>query len=209
MIKLLLVRHGLTDWNMEGRMQGQTDVPLNDIGREQARRLAPLIQEMSIDAVLASDLSRAWETAEIITMGKSLELKPEPRLREVGMGVFESLTYVEALEKYPVEVQAWVTEKRITPEGGESSAEFAGRVGSLLTELRQNDRDQTLLLVGHGGSIREMMRLALGISEMGRGHFEIENTSVTELHFVEDYPIFHKVNDTRHLDGFEEPKKSI
>src|SRR5262252_2076150 len=92
MTTLLLVRHGETDWNAEGRLQGHTDRPLSDFGRRQARALADELAGDSIVAVYASDLSRARETAEIVAAQLGLEVALDPRLREKDWGTWEGLT---------------------------------------------------------------------------------------------------------------------
>ena len=96
MLRLILVRHGETEWNAQRRYQGHSDVPLSALGRRQAARAAERLAALKIDAVYTSDLGRALETAEIIAEQRGLEVCAEPRLRELNFGVFEGLTFDEA-----------------------------------------------------------------------------------------------------------------
>jgi len=201
MLHLILIRHGLTDWNAERRYQGQTDIPLNDMGREQAGRLAKRLAERTVDALYASDLKRAWETAE--TIGRAMEIEPvaEKRLRELGFGVIEGLTFEQAEARYPREMQAWVTDRTPLPEAELPDA-FCERVQSLLDDLRQQHDKQTVMLVGHGGPLREMLRLAFELPPKGRWYFGTENVSLTELLVYDDHIRLLLMNDTCHLlDG--------
>ena len=99
MTKLLLVRHGETDWNRHGRWQGGSDTQLNDLGREQARALAEEL-DGEIDVLYSSDLARARETAEIVAAKLGLEVRLDPRLRERGFGSWEGLTTIEIEERF-------------------------------------------------------------------------------------------------------------
>src|SRR5574342_1066726 len=101
MLHLMLVRHGESEWNAQRRYQGQSDVPLSALGRRQAQLVAGRLAGVKIDAAYASDLVRAWETASAIAEKSSLNVIPEPRLRELKFGVLEGLTFDEAQAQYP------------------------------------------------------------------------------------------------------------
>ena len=98
MLHILLVRHGETEWNKERRYQGQVDIPLSIIGKQQAALVAESLEGRKIDVIYASDLKRAWQTASAITQKNGLDISSEPRLREMGFGVLEGLTWDEAQE---------------------------------------------------------------------------------------------------------------
>jgi broad specificity phosphatase PhoE len=198
---LLLVRHGETDWNVQRRYQGKKDVPLNDAGRRQAALVAPRLARYTIDAAYASDLSRAWETAAIIGQALSIEVKPEPRLHEIGFGVIEGLTFDQAQARYPGVIPAWVSGENVTPAGGESRHDFAVRVEAFLDELKQAHRNETVLLVAHGGPIRQILRLTLHLPPEGQWYFQIDNASVSELSLYDEQPVIVRLNDTYHLNG--------
>jgi broad specificity phosphatase PhoE len=147
---LLLVRHGETDWNADGRLQGQTDRPLSDFGRRQAQRLAGELEREEIEAIYSSDLSRARETAEILGERLGLPVALDPELREKDWGTWEGLT---AVERDRVEFV------------GESTEAHQER---MLRALRRiSDRHPgsgCVLVVTHGGSMRRVQTVALGLA---------------------------------------------
>ena len=201
-LRLLLARHGKTDWNAAGRYQGQADPPLNQSGRRQAGFLAARVAGRQIDAFYCSDLQRAQETATIV--GKALRKKPvpDPRLREIGFGILEGLTFAEANARYAKIIVEWLDGDRAVLPGGESREAFSQRLLSLLEELKEKHNGQRLFLVTHGGAIRELLRLALGLPPQGHWSFTVENGSLSELELYGDRPLLRTLNDTSHLgDG--------
>jgi probable phosphoglycerate mutase len=199
MLHLILVRHGETEWNAQRRYQGQTDVPLSELGRRQAECVADRLVGQTIDAVYASDLQRAWETAQIIAAKSGLQVMPEPRLRELKFGVLEGLTFDEAQEQYPEMINAWLEDFNRPPEGGETIELFNSRVVSLLNDLKAKHDEQTMLLVAHGGPLSEVLRVVLGLSREKRWYLEMENASLSEVLIAEDYVSLKRLNDTCHL----------
>ena len=199
MLHLILVRHGETEWNVQRRYQGQFNVPLSSVGRQQAERIAERLASQKIDAVYASDLERAWETAAIIAAKHNLAVASEPRLRELKFGVLEGLTFDEAQIQYPEMITAWLKDFNQPPQGAETIDLFNARIISLLDELKQKHDEATLLLVGHGGSLSEILRVILGLSRAKRWYFEMENASLSEVSIAEDYVSLKRLNDTGHL----------
>lgn len=171
MTELYLVRHGETDWNRERRIQGRTDIPLNDTGRAQARSTAGLLATQAWDAVLTSPLLRARETAEII--GARLGIAPESLdlLIERNYGEAEGCTDAELDERFPGER---------TPSGRESREEVVARVLPALELLSRERRGQRIVVVSHGGVIRSLL---LAIEPVGGVHESepITNGSVHSL----------------------------
>jgi broad specificity phosphatase PhoE len=145
---LLLVRHGETDWNADGRLQGQTDRPLSDFGRRQARQLADQLVDEQLEAIYSSDLSRAHETAEIVGARLGLEVVLDPDLREKDWGTWEGLT---AAERDRVEFV------------GESTEAHQERILRALRRISErHPGDGRVLVVTHGGSMRRVQTAALG-----------------------------------------------
>jgi broad specificity phosphatase PhoE len=145
---LLLVRHGETDWNADGRLQGQTDRPLSDFGRRQARQLAAELTEEDLEAIYSSDLSRARETAQIVAERLGLPVLLDPDLREKDWGTWEGLT---AVERDRVEFV------------GESTEEHQERILRALRRIAERHTgDGRVLVVTHGGSMRRVQTAALG-----------------------------------------------
>jgi broad specificity phosphatase PhoE len=199
MLQLMLVRHGESEWNAQRRFQGQSDVPLSALGRLQAQLVAERLAGVKIDAVYASDLVRAWETAAAIAAQGNLEVISEPRLRELKFGVFEGLTFEEAEAHYPEMVAAWLDDFNRPPDGAETIDLFNARVVSLLDDLKAKHDEQVVLLVGHGGSLSEILRVVMGLSREKRWYLEMENTSLTEVLVAENYVSLKRLNDTCHL----------
>lgn len=199
MLHLMLVRHGETEWNVQRRYQGQSDVPLSELGRWQAQHIAARLARGKIDAVYASDLKRAWETASVIAKKNGLEVASEPRLRELKFGILEGLTFEEAESLYPDMIAAWLEDFNNTPEGAETIDQFNERIVSLLDDLKGKHDEQVVLLVGHGGSLSEIMRVVLGLSPEKRWYLEMENTSLSEVLIAEGYVGLKRLNDTCHL----------
>jgi len=147
---LLLVRHGETDWNAAGRLQGQTDRPLSDFGRRQARQLAEELDGEQFDAIYASDLARARETAEIVGERLGLPIELDPDLREKDWGNWEGLT---AVERDRVEFV------------GESTRAHQERILRALRRISEcHPGNERILVVTHGGSMRRVQAAATGIA---------------------------------------------
>ena len=184
---------------MQRRYQGQSDVPLSELGKRQAELIAERLAGTDIDAIYASNLERAWQTAQAIAKKNNLAVFSEPRLRELKFGVLEGLTFEEAENQYPEMIVSWLQDFNNTPDGGEKIDEFNTRVVSLLDDLRKKHDEQSVLLVGHGGSLSEILRVILGLSREKRWYLEMENASLSELLIAEDYVAFNRLNDTCHL----------
>ena len=166
---ILLVRHGETDWNAERRVQGKTDRPLNDTGRQQARTVAAQLAGVPLAAVYSSDLSRALETARVVADAHELSVTSMPELRERDFGTWEGLTDEEILMRFP--------EARTGPWGdAETRDELAARVLSALRGISENHAGETVLVVTHGGPLRAMLAHV-----SGDGSGPIANCHVLEL----------------------------
>jgi len=176
--RVLLVRHGETDYNQQRRWQGQLDTPLNENGRKQAQALAKKIIEYSVDAIYSSDLSRAAETATILASALELPVIPEPRLREMHVGIFQGLNREQIHQQYPYEMHCWTNDDTYVPHGGESRAQLQLRAYEALQELMQK-KHRTLLLVTHGGTIRLLLQKIMPHAQLNGLHFA--NTSLTIL----------------------------
>jgi len=169
--RLLLVRHGETDWNAEGRLQGHTDRPLSDYGRRQARALAEELADEPLDALYASDLARARETAEIVGARLGLPVVLEPDLREKNWGTWEGLTPTERAEVEFV---------------GESTEQHEERTLGALRRIAERHPGGRILVVTHGGSVRRAQTAALGlalpvVANCGRWSCACENGALRPL----------------------------
>jgi broad specificity phosphatase PhoE len=159
-----VARHGETDWNAAGRWQGHTDVPLNDNGRAQAKALAARLREAGLAGVVASDLSRAHETARIVAAELGVSVAYVERdLRERSFGVFEGLTRTECETTQATAWRAWLFD-RTPPEGAEGLEALTGRVvaavGRVATTVAM--QDAPALVVTHGGALRALVASVTG-----------------------------------------------
>lgn len=159
---LVLVRHGETQWNKEGRYQGQHDIPLSKTGQQQAKQLAQFFSSWSLDAVYASDLTRAADTASAIAQVHQLPVITDPRLREYAFGVWEGLTRAEIKHKYPELYYGRRTNIDILIPGGETGSQVQARAFQWLLEAADQEHE-TVLAVSHGGTIRALLAKILEI----------------------------------------------
>jgi broad specificity phosphatase PhoE len=168
---LILVRHGETDWNRDGRWQGQADAPLNKRGREQAMALADELAGEEVAAVYASDLSRARETAEILAARLGRPVDVDPRLREVHIGGWSGLTTDEIEARFPDDVLHWYEgDPSHSFDGGETYAAMGARVVAALEEIAARHPSDRVLVVLHGGPIRALLAHASGITYEEQRH---------------------------------------
>jgi broad specificity phosphatase PhoE len=165
--RLLIARHGETDWNKQLRFQGHADPPLNETGRRQAAELAARLAREPIDAIWASPLQRARETAEIVAEPHGLAVELEPGLMEVDVGSWSGKTRAELEELYPDAFRRWVEVDGGWDPGwqdGETYEQMAERVRAAVERIAAQHADQTVLLVAHGGTVRALQSIALGLS---------------------------------------------
>ena len=159
-----LARHGETEWNALGKLQGRTDIPLNDVGRAQARALAARLEGERIASVTTSDLSRASETGAIVADAIRVTARHvDPDLRERSFGVFEGLTRDECAARFPAEWRAWV-DHTITPAGAEPREDAVARMVRAMTRIAAPPPGEVSLVISHGGAMRLLLLEWLGVS---------------------------------------------
>ncbi len=162
--RLVLWRHGQTLWNAENRHQGQIDIPLNDVGREQARHAAQTLLAMKPTHVIASDLERAFETGQILADLAGVSLSTDERLRETFAGEWQGMTRDEIVAKYPADYAAWGGDSEIRPGGGETRWEVSQRVVAAIEDALLNiPAGGTLVVASHGGALRSALGRLLGL----------------------------------------------
>jgi len=161
MTRLILVRHGQTDWNAESRWQGQVDVPLNSRGLEQARQLAEGLAGAGIQVIYASDLQRARQTVEPLSRLTGLPVLIDPRLREINVGEWQGLLVDEIAARYSeLFRRRQVDPSAFTPPGGETIEQVQRRAYQVLDEILERHPDETVAIVAHGFVIA-LLRLRL------------------------------------------------
>jgi len=183
---VVLLRHGRTPWNVAKRLQGQSDVALDEVGRWQAvEAAAALVRRVRADAVVTSDLSRAADTARAYAGLLGLDVVPDERLRERAFGRWEGLTGPEIEARWPEEYGVWRRggEADGVPPEGEGRRATAERVAGAIAEHAERlDDDATLLVVSHGASINLALTVMLGLDPVGwRGMVGLDNAHWSEL----------------------------
>jgi glucosyl-3-phosphoglycerate phosphatase len=182
--QLLLLRHGRTAFNAEGRFQGQVDVPLDEVGRAQVARVGPLIASRRPVLVISSDSSRAADTAAAVASAAGLGLTFDERLREIDVGGWSGLTLEEVEVEFPQQYADWISGKReeLRRGGGETYAEVGFRAYDCVKPLLEGPPDELVVAVTHGGTARSLIDLMLGIP-VGARHIlgGIPNTGWSRL----------------------------
>ena len=199
--RILAIRHGETAWNVDTRIQGQLDIPLNDIGRWQAHRLALAVADEDIAAVYASDLLRAFQTAQAVASGCGQPIVTDIGLRERGFGVFEGFTFNEIKARWPDQSERWRRrDPDFAPEGGESLRDFYARSIEATTRLAAAHPGETIALVAHGGVMDCLYRAASRIDLQAPRSWQLLNASINRLLLTESGLTLVGWNDTFHLE---------
>ena len=199
--RVLAIRHGETAWNVDGRIQGQLDVPLNEMGRWQVHRLALAVADEDIAAIYSSDLLRAFETAQAVGRGSGDAIVTDTGLRERGFGVFEGLSYAEINARWPEMGERW---RKRDPEfgapGGETLNQFYERSVATATRLAERHPGQTIALVSHGGVMDCLYRAASRIALDAPRSWQLGNAAINRLLYTPQGFTLVGWSDTYHLD---------
>lgn len=205
MTRILLIRHGETSWNAVRRLQGHTDIPLNEEGVRQAEALARSLSSEKLDAIISSDLGRAKQTAQAVAARHPhIPLHTDPGLRERGYGAFEGLLYTEIAERYPVEFAEWQARDvdAVMPAGGrvaESFRQFYQRCQDGIVRWAERYPQQAILIVAHGGVLECAYRAARGLSIDGPRDFQVKNASINRFHFSQGALSLEQWGESGHL----------
>ena len=204
--KLILVRHGETDWNAEGRIQGMLDVPLNALGmRQAALTAAELARSIDMADMVSSDLVRTRETTTPIAEATGFEPRFDARIRERNFGVWQGKTYEEWRVLDAVGMARYnAGDPDYGPEGGETATQFLARCVSAVSDLVTISKERTLILVTHGGVVSSMVRHAQGLNPQSARTWSVPNASISEwrVEYVNDDPVFYvdRIGDVSHLE---------
>jgi probable phosphoglycerate mutase len=205
--RIIAVRHGETSWNVDARIQGQTDIGLNDTGRWQARRVGQALADEPISAVYSSDLERAHETARSIAQATGSPVIRHQGLRERSFGMFEGKTFDEIHQTWPEHAQNW--RKRLPewqpPEGGESLLALRERVLRTLHELAARHPGEQIVVVAHGGVLDALYRIATHQAVNSPRTWELPNGAINRLLWTPEGFTLVGWSDTQHLDDANAP----
>lgn len=183
---LILIRHGETDWNRELRFQGHIDVPLNDLGHEQARRLGLRMAGEPVQHLRCSDLMRAQQTAAPAARQLGLEIQTSAALREQSFGLVEGMRVEEIQQLHPRAWEDWLQfrEDHAMPEG-ESALQFHARVIEALGGICSQHAGQCVMVVTHGGVLDMVWRTARGLGLNGPRQSEIPNAGFNRIRIAD------------------------
>ncbi len=178
--KILIIRHGETEWNAERRIQGHRDVPLNERGIRQAERAAAALAGEALAAVYSSDLLRATQTADALAAPRGLVVHPDAGLREAAFGAWEGLDEKQIRARYPEEYRLWRGNSLLhRPPGGEGIPEVQARAGAVYDRILSQHAGQSVAIVSHGGPIKALVLYAIGAPLDAYPTLRMRNASVS------------------------------
>lgn len=206
MIKILLVRHGQTVWNLAGKFQGKTDVELTEDGLRQAQMLADRFPVDRVDEIYCSDLKRAHDTAKAIGAKFGVAVIPSAELREINFGEWESLTYQEICAKWPENMEDfWKNPAKLTVPGGETFLQVQQRAMRKIEEIiAANDTkegDRYIVIVAHGGINRSILAGFLGMPINNVWRISQYNTAVNSIRIDDGMVTVEYMNNVEHISN--------
>ena len=208
--RIIAVRHGETAWNVDARIQGHVDIALNTKGVLQAGRVAQALADESVDAIYASDLLRAWQTASAIAHATDCPLTAEVGLRERAFGSFEGQSYADIEAQWPEESMRWrKRDPDWAPPGGESLLAMRERITQTASRLAQRHLGGQIVLVAHGGVMDQLYRLATGQALQAPRAWHLGNAAINRLLWTPEGFTLVGWGDTRHLDDLTLDETSV
>lgn len=203
MTRIILIRHGLTEWNNAGRYQGQSNTELSKDGYEQAQLLAENFPIEKVDCIYSSDLKRAFATAEMIARKFTLEVIPDKAFRELDFGDWEGLTYEEINKQWPEEIANFFgAPEKLSIPNGETFIQAAERSVNRLKEIIAENHGKIVVVAAHGAVIRSMLATLMHIPLHYLWSLRQDNTAVNVLRFDGDYVMVETINNTAHLGKY-------
>ncbi len=200
--RITAIRHGETAWNVDTRIQGQLDISLNEKGRWQAAQAGAALAGETIDAIVSSDLSRAYETALAVAKPHGLTVAIDQGLREREFGFFQGKTFAEIEAQHPAQALLW--RKRVpdfAPAGGESLVIFRERVSQCLKGLAAQYAGKHLVIVSHGGVMDIIYREATGLDLQAPRSWQLGNASINRVLWNGEHLSLVGWSDTSHLNA--------
>ncbi|MCI9147223.1 MAG: histidine phosphatase family protein [Hungatella sp.] len=202
-MNLYLIRHGQTDWNVAGKIQGSTDIPLNDTGRRQAACLARGMERRPVSRIYSSTLSRAYETAMAVAESQNVPVHRLSELEEVNYGVWEGLTMDEIAEQYPRELEQWyLSPVEVAPPGGETQTQVYDRCKRAVDRMIEQ-ADGDVAVVSHGATVVFLLEYMLqGTGRDGEDDIIVGNASISTVAYDPETKKFAllELNDREHLE---------
>lgn len=199
--RIIAIRHGETAWNVDTRIQGHLDIPLNDTGRWQARQAAQALADEPIAAIYTSDLQRAHATAQAVAEATGAPLVAEPGLRERSFGHFQGRTFAEIEAEQPENALRWrKRDPHYAPEGGESLVALRERIARTVDALAGRHAGEQVVMVAHGGVLDTLYRMATGQDIQAPRTWQLANAAINRLLWTPDGLTLVGWADTLHLE---------
>jgi ribonuclease H / adenosylcobalamin/alpha-ribazole phosphatase len=196
----LLLRHGQTPLSVQKRYAGVSDVPLTEIGVDQAAAAAKRLASAGIGAIVSSPLQRAVRTAEEVAAVTGVPVLTDEGLRETDFGAWEGLTFAEVRERWPAEMRSWLADPAVAPPGGESFVEVNTRVTAALQRVLTSQARQNVLIVSHVTPIKTLVAAALFAPPAALYRMHLDVAALCEIDWYADgTAVLRSFNDTAHL----------
>lgn len=195
-MKLILVRHGQTDWNVQKRFCGHSDIPVNALGEKQIYRAADVLKDQKISRVFTSDLKRAVQTAEAVMTYHECEIEKKQELREMFFGKWEGMTYQEILQTYPEHAEPWIKDYLNVPcLEGESLLNFYNRINEAVDLIKkETPKENTVLIAAHAGVIQSILSKEILGTHDGYWKFRVDNGGIAIIEYDKKFPILTALN---------------
>jgi broad specificity phosphatase PhoE len=198
----LLLRHGQTPMSVQKRYAGRSDIPLTDVGLQQAAAAAKRLASAGIDVIVASPLLRARQTAGEVATTTGAAVVTDDGFRETDFGAWEGLTFAEVRERWPAEVSAWLADPAVPPPDGESFVQVSERVSGALRRVLADRAGLTVLIVSHVTPIKMLVTTALLAPPAALYRMHLDVAALCEIDWYADGPaVLRSFNDTGHLTG--------
>jgi len=195
-----LLRHGQTPMSVQKRYAGRSDVPLTDLGVQQAAAAAKRLASAGLDVIVTSPLLRAVQTAEEVAAATGATVVTDDGFREADFGAWEGLTFAEVQERWPAEMAAWLADPEVAPPGGESLAGVNERVTAALRRVLAARERQTVLVVSHVTPIKTLVAAALLAPPAALYRMHLDVAALSRIDWYADGPaVLRSFNDTGHL----------
>jgi ribonuclease H / adenosylcobalamin/alpha-ribazole phosphatase len=196
----LLLRHGQTPMSVQKRYAGRSDVPLTDVGVQQAAAAAKRLASAGIGVIVTSPLLRAVQTAQEVAAVTGAAVVTDDGFRETDFGAWEGLTFAEVRDRWPSEVTTWLADPEVAPPGGESFTDVSARVTAALRRVLTDRQGQRVLIVSHVTPIKTLVAVALLAPSAALFRMHLDVAALSEIDWYADGPaVLRSFNDTGHL----------
>ncbi|MGH3201123.1 MAG: histidine phosphatase family protein [Streptosporangiaceae bacterium] len=195
-----LLRHGQTPMSVQKRYAGRTDVPLTEVGVQQAAAAAKRLASAGLGVIVTSPLLRTVQTAQAVAAVTGAAVVTDDGFRETDFGAWEGLTFAEVRERWPAEIAAWLADPEVAPPGGESFTDVSARVTAALDRVLAARAGQTVLIVSHVTPIKMLVTAALLAPPAALYRMHLDVAALCEIDWYADGPaVLRSFNDTGHL----------